>query len=279
MRSHPLLFLTLLAAACSGAPEETPATEAPAAEQPEKAPDAQFDKAALEAAPDDAALVPSPAEMQRTLANAGLTSKLGEMVQDRDIATAVDNKDQAAVRTGVVLAALVLTVQTAPKERQLAELARLKEGFTKMGASQDILATIDDVSGRLQADAVSRDDLLKEMDELSGVMVPELQFEGSDWTVPLIQAGTWLEGSHLVAGAVKSEGKVEAADQLLKQPTVVEHFLKYVQHEGRNKAPDEVVDKLEETLKTLKEVTAKETLTAEDVETIHSATGAVLALL
>ena len=39
------------------------------------------------------------------------------------------------------------------------------------------------------------------MDELSGVMVPELEYEAGDWVVPLIQTGSWLEGANLVSGA------------------------------------------------------------------------------
>ena len=158
-------------------------------------------------------------------------------------------------------------------------MAILKSGFAKLEAGDDIPATIDDISARVQNDAVSREDLLKEVDELSGVMVSELETELGDWVVPLIHAGSWLEGAHLVSSAIKNEEKFDAADNLLRQPAVVDYFLTYVQREGREKAPDEVVQQLENTLLTLKEVANKDTLSAEDVETIHSATGAVLNLL
>ena len=83
-------------------------------------------------------------------------------------------------------------------------------------------------------------------------------------------------GGDAVAG---QEGKYEEASKLLRQPAVVDYFLQYVQREGRDKAPDQIVVKLEETLNTLKEITGKESMTEEDVTTIHSATGAVLTLL
>ena len=70
-----------------------------------------------------------------------------------------------------------------------------------------------------------------------------------------------------------------AADTLLKQPAVVDYFIKYVNREGNEKAPDEVVKRLQETLSTLKEVASQPTLGAEEVETIHSSTGAVLTML
>ena len=110
-------------------------------------------------------------------------------------------------------------------------------------------------------------------------LVPELKYEAGDWVVPLIQAGSWLEGANLVSGAVAETGKYEAADNLLRQPAVVDYFIKYVDREGADKAPDEVVAKLRETLSTLKTVASKPTLAEADVKTIHEATGAVLSLL
>lgn len=223
--------------------------------------------------------MPSPAEMQRSLDKANVNKALAGMVKDRDIKMDVENKDQIAVRCGVVLADLVLTVKDAPKEKIVARLDRLAEGLNKLGAGTDVQSTITDMKTRVQNDAVNREELLKEMDELSGVMVPELEYEAGEWVVPLIQAGSWLEGAHLVSGALKEVSRVDAADNLLKQPAVVDYFIKYVDREGANKAPDEVVGKLRETLNTLKGVTAKPTLAAEDLDTIHSSTGAVLTLL
>lgn len=255
----------------------TPPPEKPAAQ--EKAPEAKLDPATLKKDAQQVALVPSPAEMEKTLSNAGVGAKLATMVKDRDIKMDVDNKDQLAVRTGVVLADLVLTVKDSPKERIAQRLDRLAEGLDKLGAGKDVQAEIADMKTRIQNDAVNRDDLVKEFDELSGVMVPELEYEAGEWVVPLIQAGSWLEGAHLVSGAVKEAGKIDAADNLLRQPAVVDYFIKYVEREGGEKAPDEVVAKLKETLATLKKVTSKPTLGAEDVDTIHSSTGAVLTLL
>ncbi len=280
MKLWHLASLALVLAACEGekpaAPTPTPEpTPAPPAASPEKT----FDKATLAAAAEQVALVPSPAEMQRSLEKAGVNKALATMVQERDIVVKVENKDQVAVRTGVILADLLLTVKTAPKERLTARLDRLAEGLNLLGAGTDVQATISDMKLRIQNDAVSRDDLLKEMDELSGAMVPELEYEAGEWVVPLIQAGSWLEGAHLVSSALKEVNRADAADNLLKQPAVVDYFIKYVDREGANKAPDEVVNKLRESLNTLKSVVAKPTLTAEDVDTIHSATGAVLTLL
>ena len=267
--------------ACSGdAPKETK-QEAPA-EVPEAAPKTmkKFNLEELQQAAKEVALVPSPAEMQKSLKNAGLTSDLASLVAaERNIPMDVENKDNLAVRTGVVLADLVLTVKSSTKESKLASLEKLKAGFEGLGAGDDIQATINDLSTQITNDAIQEDDLLKEMDELSGVMVSELEYEAGDWVVPLIQAGSWLEGANLVSAAIVKESKFDVAGQLLKQPRVVEYFLKYVEREGGNKAPDQVVDKLKQVLNTLKTIAEKPEMSAEDVKQINASTSEVLSML
>jgi hypothetical protein len=270
-----LLSLSLLAG-CTG--EEQPVEQPPEQPAEQPTPDVQFNPAELAAAAENVTLVPSPAEMQRALANAGLTSELASMVSDKDIGVDVENLDQVAVRTGVILAEVVLTLKDAPKEKLVPRLQSMKAGFVKLGAGQDIPDTIDELITSINND-VNRADLLDEVDLLSGAMVPELETEAGDWVVPLIQAGSWLEGAYLVSGAIESESKFDAAGSLLRQPEVVDYFLKYVQREGGDKAPDEVVKQLEATLVKLKGIAAKESLSAEDVREIHTATGTVLSML
>ena len=238
----------------------------------------KLDAEALRKAAEEVALVPSPAEMQKSLSNAGLSSKLSDLVRsDRNISMDVSDKDNLAVRTGVVLADLVLTVESASKEQKTARFAKLKNGFKVLGGGSDIQNTIDELTKSINNDDDT--DLLQEMDELSGVMVPELEYEAGDWVVPLIQAGSWLEGANLVSGAIIKEGKYDVASQLLRQPRVVEYFLKYVQREGGNKAPDKTVQKLEEVLTQLKVIASKSALSEEDVKQINKLTADVLTML
>ena len=150
----------------------------------------------------------------------------------------------------------------------------------QLGAGDDIQATLKDLSNRIQTDAVSRDELLKEFDELSGVLIPELEFNGQERVVPLIEAGSWLEGANLVATALKSAEKKDAAEKLLRAPTVVDYFLRYVRTEGAEKAPEAVTKKLEESLLTLKAIAEKpEPLTDADLDTVIKVTNDVTVLL
>ena len=87
------------------------------------------------------------------------------MVKNRDISMDIENKDQIAVRTGVVLADLVLTVNTATDEEQVARLGRIKAGMAALGAGAEVASTLDELSAKIKSGSGSKADLLKEFDE------------------------------------------------------------------------------------------------------------------
>ena len=121
--------------------------------------------------------------------------------------------------------------------------------------------------------------LLEEFDELSQVMVSELEYEAGEWVVPLIQAGTWLEGANLVAKAMHKENKYNAADEFFRQKEIVEYFISYIDRDGKDRAPDQVVAKLLKTLTDLKTIADKPKISGADVQKIESLTDLVLNLL
>lgn len=275
--SRPWLPLVPLLAACSGEPEKP--APAPAEAQPAAAPEQILALGDLQAGASMDALVPSPAETQRALANAGLTSSLARLAEGRDFKVDVADADEVAVRTGVVLAHVVLGAKDAPKEKLTAQLGLLKTGLTKLGAKDKMLATIDDLSARIGNDATGRDELVREMDELANVMVPEVEYAIGDRALPLLRAGAWLEGAWLVSGAIQSEGRYEVATTLLRQPAVVSYFKDYLYGEGKQVAPAAIHGQLEQTLSSLEQIVNKESLSQEDVAAIHAATDALLSKL
>lgn len=279
-------LLSLTTVACTGQPTAEPAADT------EPTPETADTQSAAEPLGDmspsdlksDAdkkfTLVPSPVETQGALESAGIDTKLATLIQSRNMDFDDDDIDDIAVRTGVVIADMLLTVKTASDEQLLTHLDHIKVGMKGLNGGEDIDRTIDDLIDRVKAKAVTRDELLKELDELSGAIIPELEFNGNERVVPLIQAGSWLEGSNLVARATKAAGKPGAADGILKQPHVVEYFITYVKGEGREKAPAAVTEKLESSLTTLKGLASKsESLTEDDIDQVIKVTEDVLALL
>lgn len=275
------MSLSLLLGGCASeapAPEPTPA-EAPAA-APAHPETPEIDVAKMEEEAEEVALVPSPVETQKALEASGIDTKLADLIPKHTFDLEADSLDHAAVRTGVLLADVLLTVKSAKTPQLVRRIDAVQKGMVQLNGGDDIKLTLDDIKERLQADAVTRDDLLKEFDELSGVVIPELEFNGQDRVVPLIEAGSWLEGANLVARAVKGSENKKAAETLLKAPTVVDYFIDYVKTDGADKAPEAVTKKLEESLLELKAVASKtEPLDDADIEKVIQVTNAVLALL
>ena len=272
------LFLSLFFVSCSGG--EAPKTEAPKEPKKEEASFNKLDPASLENAVNKAELVPSPVEMQEKLSKAGLQTELSTLVPtEKKIKVVVDDNDQTAIRTGVVLADLVLTIKVSTKEQILERLGKLKAGFDKLGAGSDIKTTIEEFEANVNKGETGRAELLEEFDLYSKVMVTELEYEAGDWVVPLIQAGTWLEGANLVAKIMVKEGKYDAADEFFRQKEIVEYFISYVDRDGKDKAPDGVVKTLSEMLNSFKSISSKPRIEEADVKEIEKLTSQVLALL
>lgn len=281
MSLSPVLALFL--AACGGSAPADHADHATQNEAPavEEAPALEAaDPAALEADADKKyALVPSPVETQAAVEAAGIETSLATLVTARAFKLDENDTDRVAVRTGVVLADMLLTVKASSNEALVGQLTQIKQGMDTLGAGSDIARTLDDVIARVTAGATSRDELLTELDELSNVVIPELEFNGVARIVPLIQAGSWLEGANLVGKAVQTKGTPSAADGILKQGDVVAYFKDYAKDKSAE-APSVVADALNSTLDNLATIAAKsEPLTEADVATVVSATSSVLSLL
>ena len=131
--------------------------------------------------------------------------------------------------------------------------------------------------GQIENDSLTGSKLVFELDQLRAAVIPEISYE-ADWTLPMLQAGAWLEGAHLVSLAL-ADNTSDAGAKLLKQPDVVDYFLRYVRQEGEGRAESKVLETLDATLSKIKEICSKDTLSAEDINAIHESTGVVLDLL
>jgi len=276
--------LALSLAACGGpaeepsAPQPVPATDPAPAETTRPGITISLDE--LQRAADSIALVPSPIETQRAVESAGIETQLASLIEDREYNMGETSMETTAVRTGVVLADALLTVRTAEKDKQVGNLVNIRTGMSQLGGGDDIDATITDLQDRVQTESITTDQLLAEFETIAGATIPELEFNGKPRVVPLIQAGAWLEGANLVSKALKAKGDPSAADQLLKQPKVVEYFTRYVREEGGNIAPIGVASTLDSSLGQLKVIAEKSgPLSMEDIEKIIEITDDVLALL
>ena len=234
-------------------------------------------------------VAPSPSETRLAVEKAGL-GQLGELVPDRGYKLDIPDKDRVALRTGVLLADVVLTVSDAETGQLVARLRDLQTGLGVLGATEKMVATVGQVADQLENDSITRDDLLKTLDEAMGGAQTDLGEYGR-----FVQAGAWLAGSNLVARAVLADFEpsgvvtrpwVNNAAMLLQQPEVARYYLDYIRsEEGRTKVGADTADALEATLATLLEVSEKSWHgmrardVQEDVELIQRETQKILDLI
>jgi len=222
-------------------------------------------------------LVPSPGELQSAMTAAGIKGSLATLVPERDLDMGSTSKDDIAIRTGVILADMLFTLETATKEETIARLQQMQEGLKVLDAGDDIPAEMDILIKDIQNDQLQGKKLMSELTLLHAAAIPELDYE-AHWTLPMLQAGAWLEGAHLISSAL-ADGGNDAGLALLRQPEVVDYFLRFVEAEGEGRADSKVLDTLKATLTKLKEICSRESMTVDDIKAIHDSTGVVLELL
>lgn len=220
--------------------------------------------------------VPSPLKMSKMLKEATIEDAVAALAKDRKNPAFQTDKESIAVQCGILIADVVLMVNTAPKDSLAQRLTNLKDGFKTLEIKNGAPETIDEMLETLAEDNFDRQVLLQEMDVLSQVLVSELEYELGSWVVPLIQAGMWLEGANLISDALVSSNKIGEADPFIKQPGIIKYFLRYVQKKAAETAPKSVVASLETTLKQLHEIAKKDKLTKEDLTKVNKITANLL---
>ena len=267
---YSILF-SLVVAACGGDDPKT-ASSTPA----EPSNDATLTPEAIKSAKAiPSGLIPSPLEVENAVRKSGVATDLQSRVpltRGYEI-TAETHIDRVAMQTGVLLTDVILTARDADGVVLSKRLAQIGMGLKKLGAEEKILKTVQEFENGIAVDVIPREALLEEMGRITDLMAPEKKWGPEPQTGPLVQAGAWLAGVHMVATAVLESNRVDTADQLLKHPEVVSYFIGYVS--TKNDAPSTVVHVLLKRLEDLQARTEKEHLTRADVESIVSTTDGI----
>ncbi len=221
-------------------------------------------------------LVPSPTEVQEAMLHAGVDNRFEGFVERYAMNLGDEDKEAVALRTGILLADLVLTLNNSEKDVLLGDLASLRAGLATIGAGSDIDATIGQVIDHVKTDAVTRQELWVQVEEMREAVYGELALEAGSQMVPLVQAGSWLEGTHLLSEAIIASGEWGGALNLLRQPDVVAYFLAQLKAADAQGTEFPMVTLTRGTLEQMHDIAAKETLTEEDVTKVRDLTGDLL---
>ncbi len=267
-------WLTVVALAACGSPE--PSDDASIS--PREAPDALPAAAIQQVAEEDslAALTPSPREVIAAMRAAGLSVAISELIPDRQLSTEGMNKNLTAVWTGVLAADAILTGADSDQDDFVQRLKAVEAGMAQLGAGAGLVATLSDAISRVENGTASREDFLREFEEVLAMKVPGESWGPEDQSGILVQAGSWLAGVNLVSKAIVVAEQEGAAQVLLRHGSVVDHFLHYVRVEGPDSAPKSGLETLNQSLLEMGVITRKaELLTLSDAERIHALTEAV----
>ena len=257
----------LLLAGCPPKEEPVPEPEAPPKADP---PAQRTDLAELAV---NTSLVPSPTELQEAMLHAGVDIRFEVTRQPMDFTV---EKETVALRTGIALADLVLTLNHSEKDVLLADLDNLKSGLGSLGAGGDVDAILTELVDHVKADAVTRQELWVTVEEMREAAYGELAIEAGSQVVPLVQAGSWLEGTHLLAAAIIESEEWGNAYNLLRQPDVVAYFLDQLKAADSQGTEFPMVTLTRGTLEQMHDIAAKDTLTEEDVTKVRDLTGDLL---
>jgi len=245
--------------------EETPAADE-TTEAPKAAPPAvRTDLAQLA---HNTSLVPSPTEVQEAMMHAGVDIRFDTLVKRRAMDLTVE-RETVALRTGIVLADLVLTLNHAEKDVLLADLNDLRTGLKTIGAGDDVAATIGQIVEHVQADAVTRQELWVQVEEMREAAYGELAVEAGSQIVPLVQAGSWLEGTCLLSAAIIQSEEWGNAYNLLRQPDVAGYFLSQLKAADAGGMELPMITLTRGTLEQIHDIARKDALEEQDVRDVH----------
>jgi hypothetical protein len=261
-------WIVLALMACS--PSAPPPAEAPPPAPVAEAPPGDQDWKVLQA---------SPLSLEAQVRAAGVADTLGDLVPTALPAMPPpDDKDRVAFRTGVVFAYTVLGGAAVEKTALVANVRSMREGMATLGTGAGLLATMDQAIVQLENDTASRQDFLEQLDDEVSSAPAEEGWGPGDTTGPMVQAGAWLAGTHLVAQAVVRKNDPTAAAKLLRRPEVPAYFLKYLRTAAGSEKAGSAKDKVSETLVGLEQLSAKPEITLADAQAIVDSTGSLLQL-
>jgi hypothetical protein len=268
----------LIFAACSGDSSSPSSETAPASQESDPAlnEDAGVTKIDINAVRDTARMamfVPAPSEFQAALKATGFTIDLKGGVVDEPRDLAGKNTAIVALETGVRLANVLLTADSADKAVVLSRMNSARAGLAALKASAEVLAETDKLIADIKAGTISGAEATPALDVLAGRIQDQLSGSADKTTATLVEAGGWVQGAHLLSTALAQAKQAGDAAALLHQPTVVEHFSAFLRQAGEG---DAAVKSVLGPMDELGKLAAKTELTVDDMTRASELTAAIL---
>jgi len=265
----------LLFAACSG-DSSAPSSAPEPAPEPASSEDRGATKIDIGAVRDTARMamfVPAPSEFQSALKATGFSIDLRAGVVDAPRDLAGKSTAIVALETGVRLANVLLTADSAETKVVLRRMKAARAGLAALKASAEVLSETDQLIADVEAGTISSAEATPALDVLAGRIQDQLSSSTDQTTATLVQAGGWVQGAYLLSTALSQAKQAGDAAALLHQPTVVAHFTAFLRKAG---VGDPAVEAVLGPMEELGKLSAKSELSVDDMTRASELTSTIL---
>ena len=118
-------------------------------------------------------LSPSPLETQKTLQKAGISVALHELVEAQQYNFEGNSREQAAIRVGVLLCDVIVSIEHASKDEVIQKFSNIIEGMAVMKVGIGLMDMVKDMHTQYANDAITKKELVEGLDNIAAMSVPE----------------------------------------------------------------------------------------------------------
>ena len=224
-----------------------------------------------------AMFVPAPTEFQAALQASNIEIDIRKLVKDSGRTLEGKNRSIIALETGVRLSNLLLSVKAQSKADVIKRVKLAREGVEALGLPAEVLSGIDNTIKDYESGTLSDAELGPVLDILAKGIRDDLADQADPTLATLVEAGGWVQGVYLLSTALGEQGITGDAAGLLHQPTVLDHFAKFIKESDAGRAGDPDVVAVIGELEKLQVIASKPELGSDDVKAIAAHTAAILA--
>jgi len=224
-----------------------------------------------------AMFVPAPTEFQAALQASNVEIDIRKLVTGDGRPLEGKNRSIIALETGVRLCNLMLSVQVKDKAEVLRRVKLARDGVEALGLPPEVLEGIDNTAKEYETGKITDAELGPVLDILAKGIRDDLRDQADPTLATLVEAGGWVQGVYLLSTALGEKGLSGDAASLLHQPTVLDHFTKFIKESDAGRAGDPDVISVIGELEKMQTIAIKETLTTDDVRAVAAHTAAILA--
>ena len=168
--------------------------------------------------------VPAPTEFQAALKASGVNSDLSTKVKVDD--RSLDGKAPAVVAliAGVRVSNVLLTVPTAGKEMNIANMKSAQAALSQLKLSENLRTEFGQAISEYEADHLSAAEMTALMDVYSSKLQSDLEASAGQQIATLVRAGGWVQMANLLSHTLNEEQQAGDAALLLRQPSLLLFF-------------------------------------------------------